>query len=48
MISRLYLHQVILPEVQPYGFDPAGQAAMDAGAVQTHKHTQLVGRPVWT
>ncbi len=43
-----YIHQLILPEVQLYRFDPTGEAAMDARAVQTHKHTQLVGRPVWT
>lgn len=42
-----YLHQLILPEVQFYGFDLTGQAAVDARAVQTHKHTKLVGCPFW-
>ena len=42
-----HLHQLVLPEVQPYGLDPAGEVAMDAGAVETHKHAQLVGGPVW-
>lgn len=42
-----YLHQLILPEVQFYGFDLIGQAAVDARAAQTHKHTVLVGCPFW-
>lgn len=42
-----YLHEIIFPEVQPYGFDMAGQAAVDARTVETHKHTQFVGCPVW-
>lgn len=42
-----YLHQLILPIVQFYGFDLTGQAAVDARAVQTHKHTELVGCPFW-
>lgn len=47
MSKDQYLHQLILPVVQLNGFDPTGQAAVDARAIQTHKHSQLVGRPVW-
>lgn len=42
-----YLHQLIFPEIQFYGFDPAGQAAVDARAGQTHKYPQFVGSPLW-
>lgn len=42
-----YLNQLILPVVQLYGFDPAGQAAVDARAVQTNKYSQFVGSPLW-
>lgn len=42
-----YLNQVILPVVQPDGFDPTGQVAVDPRAVQAYKHTDLIGCPIW-
>lgn len=42
-----YLHHLVLPDIQFYGFDLFGHAAMDASAVQTHKHTVFEGNPLW-
>lgn len=47
MNNTTYLHHLVLPDSQFYGFDMVGNTAMDARAVQTHKHTVFVGNPLW-
>lgn len=46
--APFYLHNVVIPEVKPHGFDFAdvGEVAVDARAVETDKDPQLVGCPV--
>jgi len=46
MCSGVHLHQRVLPEVQPDGLNAAQQAAVEAGALQTHKHPQFKRDPI--
>lgn len=49
LLFALYLYKIILPEVEPKGFNSADvrKIAMDSRAMQTNEYSKFVWSPLW-